>query len=181
MTETAAHGIQKCFRLHGGVVLRHNAVVKVLQKELDRLGLATILEPHVQTPVGLRKPDLVAYGPAGAYVIDAQVVSASTAPLDQQHTAKVKKYSDIDEIREWVATRAGVPEEIVKFASCTLSWRGIWSGASARDMLEIGVPERKLVGITTRVLQGSHTNWTRWNRQTELGEGSTESRRLLLN
>jgi len=72
----------------------------------------------------------------------------------------------------------GVNQSDIEFSSCTISWRGVWCLASADWLLGMGLTKGLLRGITTRVLQGSHTNWTRWNQITSLAHtGSTQQDR----
>ncbi|KAG7196317.1 hypothetical protein KM043_000053, partial [Ampulex compressa] len=136
--ETAAHIIQGCFRTHGGRILRHNAVCRILASGLRKSGWQVEEEPVYNTPAGRRKPDLVCVRGGEAKVIDAQVVARSR----------------------------GIDQAKVSFTSCTISWRGVWAGLSVEALLAMGLTKRLLQGITTRVLQGSHTNWTRWNQMT---------------
>ena len=74
-TETAAHVIQACFRTHGGRILRHNPVCRVLASGLRDKGWEVMEEPHIPTRAGTRKPDLVAAKDDRVCVIDSQVVS----------------------------------------------------------------------------------------------------------
>lgn len=167
-TETAAHVIQGCFRTHGGRVLRHNAVCNTLAAGLRNIGWTVQQEPVFQTAEGRRKPDLVCVREAEVSVVDAQVVSRVPS-LDDSHRRKVSYYAHNSSLVDGIASRYGVRREKVKFSSCTISWRGIWSSASADWLLGMGLTSGLLRGITTRVLQGSHTNWTRWNQMTSYG------------
>jgi len=83
-TETAAHVIQGCFRTHGGRVLRHNAVCRILASGLRNAGWAVREEPAYVTAEGKRKPDLLCLLGSRAVVLDAQVVSG-VAPLVDAH------------------------------------------------------------------------------------------------
>lgn len=164
-TETAAHVIQSCFRTHGGRVLRHNAVCKVLASGLRNAGWTVHEEPVYVTAEGKRKPDLLCLRDSRAVVLDAQVVSGAT-PLGDAHERKVRYYADNTSLREAISRESGVQQPDIGFSSCTISWRGIWCLASADWLLGMGLTAGLLRGITTRVLQGSHTNWTRWNQMT---------------
>lgn len=166
-TETAAHVIQNCFRTHGGRVKRHDAVCKTLADHMRSRGMRVHMEPRLKTSVGLKKPDLLVAKKGKGFIVDAQVVSGAV-PLDDSHRRKVEKY-DISPVREEAAKLLGITPPDVAVLSCTLSWRGVWSGESARSLqTNLDIPIGLLAGITTRVMQGSHTNWTRWNKMTSL-------------
>lgn len=129
-------------------------------------------EPSYVTTEGKRKPDLLCLRGSRAVVVDAQVVSGAT-PLLDAHERKVRYYADnaslVDDSREVAISReAGINRSDIEFSSYTISWRGIWCIASADWLLGIGLTKGLLRGITTRVLQGSHTNWTRWNQMTSM-------------
>lgn len=162
-TETAAHVIQGCHRTHGGRILRHDAICRIAASGLRQNGWTVRENPHYFLHSGLQKPDLVAAKDGTVQVIDAQVVSASTS-LDDAHRRKVMKY-DTPFLKHRVSQEFGVMVEDVHVTSITISWRGIWSSLSADQLSSIGL-KGLLPSITTRVLQGSHTNWTRFNKMT---------------
>ena len=166
VAETAAHIIQGCFRTHGGRVKRHDALCRTIAEGLQSRGYIVEQEPHIMTTMGLRKPDIIAKKRERGVIIDAQVVSAS-GPLDEAHRRKVAKYNQ-PEVLGGVAERLGVTSEDISVTSATLSWRGVWSKDSHDQLRGLGLPEGTLGGLTTRVLQGSHMNWTRWNKFTTM-------------
>lgn len=167
MSETAAHVIQGCFRTHGGRIKRHNAVCRFLAAGLRDAGWRVSEEPRYRTNIGLRKPDLLATRNGVVNIIDTQVVNGATA-LDESHERKVTYYSGNEHLRQMIGQQHDVQPSVIKFSSCTLSWRGVWSQASAHNLMGLGLSTRFLSDITTRVLQGSHTNWERWNKMTGL-------------
>lgn len=163
VTETAAHVIQQCHRTHGGRVKRHDAVANTLAAALRSAGWTVEQEPAFETDEGRRKPDLVCSRGGEVHVVDAQIVSGAIS-LDDAHERKSGYYGNNASLRRSLSLRYATDR--VNFSSCTLSWRGIWSSRSADALLHMGLTKGLLRGITTRVLQGSHTNWTRWNRMT---------------
>ena len=166
VTETAAHVIQGCFRTHGGRIKRHDALCRTIAEGLISKGFTVEQEPHITTTMGLRKPDIIARKRERGVIVDAQVVSASGS-LDEAHRKKVAKYNT-QEVLGGVAERLGVTTDNMTVTSATLSWRGVWSRASHDHLRELGIPEGTLGSLTTRVLQGSHMNWTRWNQMTTI-------------
>lgn len=177
VTETAAHVIQSCHRTHGGRIKRHNAVCKVLASGLRDIGYVVDEEPRVRTDSGLRKPDIIAVRDGRATVLDAQVVSGAMA-LNEAHERKRNYYASNNGIAADITSRHGVTKNCILYSTCTLSWRGIWSSKSADYLLSLGLSKRFLCGITTRVLQGSSMNWSRWNRMTNMcGYGENMWRR----
>lgn len=171
VTETAAHIIQQCHRTHGGRILRHNGIVKTTADVLRKKNymVVVVVEPVIPTREGNRKPDLVCIRHNVAAVIDAQVVSATS--LDRAHENKVKYYRDNVDVAFKISEIFNVDIEEIRFTSATVSWRGIWAKRSAQDLLALGVTQSVLSGITTRTLQGSHTNWTRFNKMTTMRSG----------
>ncbi|GLV49519.1 hypothetical protein CBL_20982, partial [Carabus blaptoides fortunei] len=95
-------------------------------------------------------------------------------PLSQQHRVKAAKYNNPDVLR-YVSTTMDIPPEATSFSTCTISWRGIWAAESYRDLISLGLSARFLEGLTTRVLQGSHTNWSRFNQMTATNRPSTSN------
>ena len=174
-TETTAHIIQNCPRTHGGRIHRHNAVAHILAENLNRLGYVTEEEPPLRTTVGLRKPDILAVKGSKVTLIDAQIVSGATA-LDDAHNRKSSYYRDVPSIRDAVAEHLGVEQvrdENFRVTSCTISWRGVWSHKSSKDLRKLGLTVRTLMSLTTRVLQGSHMNFTRYMQMTSRARRST--------
>lgn len=165
VTETAAHVIQGCHRTHGGRVRRHNAVAKTLAAGLRDKGWTVQEEPVFVTAEGRRKPDLVCRRGGSASVIDVQIVSGATS-LDEAHERKAGYYKNNPSLVEALSRSLNVEKDSIDFSSSTISWRGIWSLRSVDHLSSMGVSRGLLRGITTRVLQGSHMNWTRWNRIT---------------
>ncbi|KAK2575344.1 hypothetical protein KPH14_012788, partial [Odynerus spinipes] len=173
VTETSAHVIQGCHRTHGGRILRHNAICRTMASGLRRAGWTVHEEPMYVTAEGTRKPDLVCERGGQVAVVDSQVVSGY-GPLDEAHERKAAYYRDNSSLVELLSRGYGVHQSAITFSTCTISWRGVWCAKSADWLLKMGLSKGLLRGITTRVLQGSHTNWTRWNRMTT--RGSTERR-----
>ncbi|KAG7196611.1 hypothetical protein KM043_018807 [Ampulex compressa] len=163
--ETAAHIIQQCHRTHGGRVRRHNAVCRTLAGGLRTSGWSIEEEPVFLTRCGKRKPDLVCSRGGEVCVVDAQVVSGATS-LEAAHMRKRDYYATNPDITATLMARPGTTS--VRYTTCTLSWRGIWASKSVSELLRMGLSSGLLKGITTRTLQGSHTNWSRWNKTTTI-------------
>jgi hypothetical protein len=165
--ETTAHTIQQCHRTHGGRIERHNCVARFVAKSMESRGWRVHEEPNIRTSVGLRKPDIIAVKGGVGVIVDAQVVSGRI-PLNDAHYEKRKKYGNHVELVEKVAGILGLPgPECVRTTSCTISWRGVWSSKSVKDLKTLlGLPHKACQIIPGLVLRGSHTNWTRWNQMT---------------
>lgn len=172
-TETAAHIIQRCFRTHGGRVLRHDKIVTRLADGLKQEGWEIWKERRFLTDVGPRIPDLVAIKASQVTVVDAQIVAAKPS-LDSQHRRKTAKYRDVAALapilREAVRPM-GIINPRVSFASATISWRGVWSGESARDLRALGLSRRVLAGLSHAAVMGSWLNWVRFNEMTSTRMG----------
>ena len=108
-----------CFRTHGGRILRHNAVCRVLASGLRDKGWEVTEEPHIPTRAGIRKPDLVAAKDDRVCVIDSQVVSGQQ-PLSDAHKRKVAKHAEDLDVRCAVRSWRGKYREKVDFSTCTV-------------------------------------------------------------
>ncbi|CAK1602358.1 unnamed protein product [Parnassius mnemosyne] len=71
--ETTAHTIQQCWRTHGGRIMRHDRVVKLVADAMASDQWSVVTEPHVKTSKGLRKPDIVAAKGGVGVIVDVQV------------------------------------------------------------------------------------------------------------
>ncbi|KAL7292305.1 hypothetical protein TKK_0013910 [Trichogramma kaykai] len=154
-----------CHRTHGGRILRHDAICRIAMSSLRQAGWRTRENSHFHTRSRLRKPDIVADKEGVVKVVDGQIVSAAT-PLDDSHNKKVAKY-DTPDLKQLIATEIGTDVSNVNVTFITVSWRGIWSSRSTADLCDLGL-KGILNGITTRALQGSHTNWSGWNKMTNI-------------
>lgn len=160
--ETPSHCVQRCFRTHGGRILRHDDLVRKVGGFLKQKGWQVELEQSYPTSAGRRRPDLTAVRDGTAAVVDAQVVD-SEGSLDMAHERKVEKYRSNDDLVDRVAEKTGVPRNDVRFTALTISWRGVWSPRSERELRELGLTMGQLRTLTTRVLWGSWLNWRRFN------------------
>lgn len=184
--ETSAHCVQRCFRTHGGRILRHNDLCRQVGGFLQQGGWHVDAELAYPTSAGRRRPDLTIAKGDEAVVVDAQVVSSETA-LDVSHERKIEKYRSCDDLADRVAEYTGVPRNNVRFTALTISWRGVWSSRSESEMRGLGLTTRQLRTLTTRVLWGSWLNWKRFNtittmrsvhrRSTAAGSGAGAGRR----
>lgn len=152
--ETLNHILQQCHATHFRRIQRHNAVVNYLSRSLAQRGYTVHKEPVHEVAAGVFKPDLVAYSPQQVIVIDAQVVN-DQLHLDQVHRTKALKYES--------ALRASLqplrPRGVL-FTTCTTNWRGVFSAASANDLLTFGAINKKdLRVVSTRVLLGGVAAW----------------------
>ena len=142
VVENLAHAIQACARTHGARVKRHDHMLKILSDKLGRKGWQVRVEPHFETGVGLRKPDLLVFKPDDqAWIIDLTVVSTTYDDLNRPHQKKQAYYKTPPEIKLAVNALTGVDPV---FSSFTLNYRGIYSPESASDMRIIGLTNTDL-------------------------------------
>ncbi|CAG4978834.1 unnamed protein product [Parnassius apollo] len=99
---------------------------------------SVVTELHVKTSKGLRKPDIVAANGAG----------------------RVGVIVTHEELVEKVAGILGLPnKDCVHATSCTISWRGVWSHSSYKELKTlIGLKESLFRAISVVVLRGSNMN-----------------------
>lgn len=159
--ETLNHVLQQCHRTHRARIERHNAVVSYIKRALSKKYETVMEEPHFTTPEGLRKPNLVAINGPKALLIDAQVVSEHLE-LCSAHKTKVEKYEPLSN-----AIKSRYALQSVSFTTATLSYRGVWSVSSAKDLVQDGILSRSdLKIVSTRVLIGGLSGFWKFNRTT---------------
>lgn len=160
--ETMHHIQQECKLTHGGRVLRHdralNYIFQVLQAKWA--GIANVVkEPQIQTPNGLRKPDLIFYSTTGsesvAYVIDLHIVGGEY--MSEARERKISKYRDLIGMTEPIRNRYRVKK--VWYESITISNVGIIERSSLELLKKLDFSSKAIFRLVTSVLRGSWLNW----------------------
>lgn len=168
--ETTAHIIQECHRTHGGRIKRHDAVVKTIAAALMRKQFRVTVEKVYNTPDGRRKPDIVATKNGSTNIIDCQIVSGGR-PLSDTNSHKKEYYAGNAALLREVARDTNVRPQNILVEAVTISWRGVWAAESDSCLRRLGLPQATMAGITTRVIQGSHLNFARFNQMTSMANG----------
>lgn len=161
--ETAHHVLQECSRTHGGRVLRHDRVLNMIHTSLVRKFADTFTvekEPQIQTPLGLRKPDLILHGGNEAVVIDLHIVGKEN--MREARCNKVAKYRDLPGLTRIIKERYSV--DLVSYEAITISYCGIIERASREMLRVLDFKSRDIFRITTSVLRGSWLNWFQFKR-----------------
>jgi hypothetical protein len=136
----------------GAVLRRHDRVVKLLVKNLERKDYTVTEEPHIQTMFGMRKPDIIAVKNWCVHVIDPTICGDYRNP-DYYHREKVRKYAQDPDIVKYL--RDKYPGHLIKFTSLTVSFRGVFSKESAEDLLNLGVSKATLKKAALHAIEGS--------------------------
>uniref|UniRef100_A0A0K8S7M2 Reverse transcriptase domain-containing protein n=1 Tax=Lygus hesperus TaxID=30085 RepID=A0A0K8S7M2_LYGHE len=164
--ETAAHVLQVCPSVRRPRCARHNSALNLLDGYARRRGWSVWLEPHFNLEEQGYRPDLLVVSPKGAFIIDVSVVSGSgRRPLADINDAKIRKYKT-DALLQAAAERANVQPGQIKVIGATITWRGVWYGRSARDLIQAGYPMFILEWMTTRVLTGGTCIWSAFRAAT---------------
>jgi len=117
---------------------------------LKSKGLQTIKEPRISTPAGLRKPDIMAWNAAGAWVLDVQITSdANVRSLEDLHNLKVVKYST-NAVDVYVFAATGHHPVV---SSVTFDWRGSAALATTRVLRNLGLTANDLTLLSVRILE----------------------------
>jgi len=89
--------------------------------------------------------------------------------LDAAHERKKEVYKDIEEdLRQRFAVST------VEYSSVTLSWRGIWSRASAEELLNLCVIRRNALKVlSSRAIIGGLAAFHHFNRVTTVDKRCT--------
>ena len=154
--EQLTHVLQVCPRTHGPRIARHDRVLSEVAKVFSRLGYQCTVEPHLRTPVGLRKPDLVVYGEGKpCVVLDVAITKCNLLTPDQRHIDKQRYYAQPDNPANSISTQveALTGQAPVIYSSCVLNWRGLFSPASAADLRSFGFTERDIGFIAALVVE----------------------------
>ena len=150
--ETLNHVLQTCHRTHYVRIRCHDAVVACLVRGLEKRKYRVTREAEFCNDEGVGKPDLIATKMGRSIVIDAEVVNDQTI-VDRAHKRKAEYYSANTSLRRAIATKCGT--EVLQFISATLSWRGLWSARTAKDLLKSGfINKSDLKVISSRVFAG---------------------------
>ena len=147
------HIMQTCSYNYNNIIHRNNYVNSLLMSILNKHKYITILEPHIQTRNGLRKPDLIIYKNDTAYIIDTQI-SIDTKNTDINYTKKTNYYNTTDIIA--YAKQITGANRIVFSASCW-NCRGIPSATqekTTQDLLKLGLNKRDIELLSIRVIAG---------------------------
>lgn len=163
-SETAHHVLQECSRTHGGRVLRHDRALNMIHSLLVRKWGETFTiekEPHIETQLGLRKPDLLLFGGDEAVVIDLHIVGKEN--MREARCNKVAKYRDLPGLTRIIKDRYGV--ERVSYEAITVSYCGIIERLSREMLRVLGFRGADIFRITTSVLRGSWLSWFQFKKQ----------------
>lgn len=165
LPETNYHVVQQCHRTHGGRILRHDRIVKLVAEWMgQKEGYAVQVEPRFTTPAGLHKPDLLITRGGETMVIDAQIVSGTDNTRD--HITKKNKYMGIPSLDEQIKASCGTHE--VSHDAITISYKGI-IGKDTNELLnKLGINEHQKFILVTSTLRGTWLNWTRFNQITTM-------------
>lgn len=153
-SETTYHMIQACPKTHELRIKRHNNLVGYIAKRNTSRDSNVIIEPRIQTKVGLRKPDMVIIRDGIAHVLDAQITKDDGNALRTFNSNKVRYYKSNPCISKWVRENYGVSE--VSFGAVTISYKGLWCPHSIDYLLKFHLirPSDAYI-IPTRVGIGS--------------------------
>ena len=162
--ETLGHILQTCPRTHQPRNDRHDRVNKYLTATLGKTGYTTRVEPAIPTPAGVRYPDLIAWKGDKCVVIDTTIVADNFDP-DGAHERKVVYY-DKPAIRTWCAEVSEVPADKVKVSTCVLTWRGVPSTRSVRELKAYGVSKANWGLMSVKTLEGGVEIYAHYGKST---------------
>ena len=72
---TLHHILLVCPRVQPWRISRHDRILDLLVSQLGSKGLSVLREPGINTPQGLRKPDLIIWSADRSWVVDVQIVA----------------------------------------------------------------------------------------------------------
>ena len=142
--------MQTCKYNYNNRIHRHNYVNNLLILLLNKQNYITILEPHIKTRNGLRKPDIITYKIDTAYIIDT-TLSIDTIDTDTNYIQKTNYYNK-KYIIAYIKQITGAKYIFVS-ASCR-NWRGIPSALTTIDLLQLGLSKRDIELLSICVIAG---------------------------
>lgn len=162
--ETPYHVVQQCFRSHGVRIARHDELCRRVASYLEGGGWKVEREVTFKTDLGNRRPDLVCSKGERVAILDAQVISGTQ--IDLAHRDKLEKYRREDIVAP-AARRHAVDRNNVSVNAITISWRGVWSKHSCRELRQLGLTNRQLGRLTPKVLVGSYMCFRTFEQRTD--------------
>jgi len=156
--ESLHHVLQVCPRTHDIRCSRHNRVSKKLASFLKQKGHKVYEEPLINTPSGLRKPDIICVRDEHAVVLDVQV---SDMDLNRAHYQKIKYYKNEDSISDYTRNLGC---KTVSFSACVISPQAIFSSKSAKDLVGLGLSLAMLRTLAIIAIEQSTYIWHLFNR-----------------
>ena len=159
---TMTHILQRCPQTHVARVRRHDKVTAMLASSLENKRYMCFLEPHIRTPTGILKPDLITCRDGLAVVVDTQITTDPSV-MDERFDQKTHKY-DIPLVREFVINITGASE--VKFGALILDWRGQLATRSDALLNSLGMSASVKELITIRTLEGGVRAYRHYMRAT---------------
>ena len=145
------HIMQTCRFNYNYIIHRHNYVNNLLITLLNKYKFTTILEPHIRTQLGLRKPDLLAYRNYIVYIIDTQF-STDTIDTNTNYRHKTDYYNK-PEILSYAKQLTGAKQ--AKLSAFYWNWRGIHSSLTSKDLYSLGLRKHDITLLSIRVMTGS--------------------------
>ena len=142
-----------CPRTHASRIARHNKIVDLVMSGVERIGYGIRREPAIQTPAGIRKPDLVLARDGDLTILDVTII-ADNVDLDKAHHDK-QVYYDVPAIREW-AQSCYQPRHIA-FEALAMNWRGLLASRSAATLRRLGLSAQFLSLASAVALE--QTSW----------------------
>jgi hypothetical protein len=121
--EGLSHIVQRCCRTAKSRDGTHDSICTYLADVLRAKEMELVQEPAIETPAGIRRPDIVVHKPGGAsYVLDVTVVSNDVDPRIPFEN-KCHYYECEPAVGAWVRERFGEPDGQVNFAGVVFNWR----------------------------------------------------------
>lgn len=160
--ETNYHVVQCCPRTHGGRILRHNRVLRLLIEDLEKQNKYDVFqEQRFHTSDGLKIPDLIITDGTCAMLIDVQVVGSES--MDTRRDQKIDKYQSVQGLAQQIMYRYKC--KCVVFKALTISYKGVFERGAAELLKQLCVSHETLYRISTSVLLGGWLNWFCFNKQ----------------
>ncbi len=155
------HILQRCPRVHGRRVVRHDVVVEQVATHLRADGYALLTENRIPIGGTIAKPDIIAWKGNEILIIDPSITS-DRRDIEMAHLEKVEKYTK-NEIINWAIKSSGItsrrPTVIVE--AIIMNWRGIMAPSSHAFLREtLGWNRKRIDELIIMTLVESWKMWS---------------------
>ena len=125
---------------------------------LNKYTFKTILEPHIRTKLGLRKPHLLVYRNYIVYIIDTQI-STNTIYTDTNYRHK-NDYYNKPEILSYAKQLTDAKQ--AKLSASCWNGHGITSSLMSKDLYLLGLRKNDITLFIIRVMTGSINSYRKY-------------------
>lgn len=159
--ESLTHILGKCALSHHARVRRHNEVLSMLARKLEKAGALVTVEPTIPYSATFIKPDIICAKDGLAYILDVTI--AADGFEEEAYQAKITKYGSdapLQAIKRHLqaCSTAQLPAKHA-VGPIVISQRGLWYGPSTKLLVKLGLSKLDLGHLSFKAMLGSLTTY----------------------